>query len=81
MPRHRHQEGRVINQGEHSMVNTPTVRFKDAKERIYEQNLATQADVREIMAYLSVIVLKANREGRECIVEVWSEVIEPKPSL
>ncbi len=57
------------------------VRLKDAKQRVYEQPLSTNADLRELIAYLSVELLKANREGRFLSVECWSSVEEPRPNL
>lgn len=45
----------------------------DALHRTYQQPVSTLADIREFVAHLNVEVQKANREGRELFVELWSD--------
>lgn len=49
-----------------------TIRFKDAKECVYEKTLVTEADFRELLAHIRHQILL----GRCPIVEIWTEVQE-----
>lgn len=49
--------------------------------RLYEQRIATEADLREAFAHLRCELLKANREGREVFIELWSEQGKPMPRM
>lgn len=44
--------------------------------RIYEQKVATQGEIRELTANLQALVNGANRDGRELVVEIWTEYRE-----
>lgn len=50
----------------------------DALHRTYQQPISTLADIRELVAHLQIEVQKANREGRELFVELWTDYPEPK---
>lgn len=41
--------------------------------RIYEQQVTTQADIRELNGNLQALVNGANREGRELVIEIWTD--------
>lgn len=41
-------------------------------ERTYEQKLEDEADLRVAIAYLRAELQKANREGRELHIELWT---------
>lgn len=41
--------------------------------RVYEQKIASLADLRELIRHLEVLLQKCNREGRELVVEAWSD--------
>jgi hypothetical protein len=43
-------------------------------ERIFELQLQTEADLREAFAHLRCELLKANREGRDLVLELWSDL-------
>ncbi len=53
----------------------------DACHRIHEQKVACEADIRELVAHLYCEMQKANREGREILVELWTDLREQKPAL
>ena len=41
--------------------------------RVYEQWIASEQDIREVCTHLVCEMIKANREGRELIIEFWTE--------
>lgn len=49
----------------------------DPMHRTYEQQISTMADIRVLVAHLQCELQKANREGRELFVELWSDYKEP----
>ena len=46
--------------------------------RTYEQQIQTLADIRVLVAHLQCELQKANREGRELFVELWSDFQKPR---
>lgn len=45
----------------------------DPLHRIYDQQIQTLSDIRVLVSHLQIELLKANREGRELHVELWTE--------